>query len=409
MSNFDVTKARNDFPLLSRKTEGQFPVYLDSAATSLKPWPVIERISQFYSFETANVHRGAHFLSNQATEAFELAREKVRSFINARSTQEIIFTKGTTDSVNLAAHILGSFWFDEGDEILLTELEHHSNIVAWYLLAKKLRLKIQVLPISDDGQIDLEAADALITKRTKLLAITHCSNALGNYPPVAELIKKVQAVGGLSFVDGAQWAGVKPTDVQKLEADFYAFSAHKTFGPFGIGILYGRKDLLENRPPYQGGGSMIHEVSFDKITFMDLPHRFEAGTPNISGVLGFSAAIDYMNKFDWAQVAAYEENLRRKTIEGLSEIPGIQIYGPGKDQSAGPIVSFGLDRCHPSDIGQILSQQKVAVRAGHHCTQPLMKRLGIPATVRASFSIYNNEADAQSLVRATKKAQEMLT
>lgn len=405
-STSDIKKARIDFPLLSRKVDGKFPVYLDSAATTLKPWPVIERLSQFYSFETANVHRGAHFLSDKATENYEIAREKTRAFLNAHSVNEIIFTRGTTESINLAANALAAGgWLKTGDEILLTELEHHSNIVPWQMAAEKTGAIVRAIPITPEGALDLEKAKELITAKTKLLAVTHCSNSLGTVCPVEQLTEWVHAVGGLVLVDGAQRVAAAQVDVQKIKADFYAFSGHKMFGPYGIGVLYGRESLLEKLPPYQGGGSMIHEVTFEKTTYHDLPHKFEAGTPNIAGTLGLSAAIDYIGKFSWTDIHQHEQSLVQSAITQLKDIQGVTVYGP---QAHGPIASFNLQGAHASDVGQLLSQQLVAIRAGHHCTQPLMKRLGVLATARASFSIYNNEADVTALIQGVKKAREML-
>lgn len=402
----DIKKARIDFPLLSRKVDGKFPIYLDSAATTLKPWPVIERLSQFYSFETANVHRGAHFLSDKATENYENAREKTRAFLNARSINEIIFTRGTTESINLAAQTLAAGWLKAGDEILLTELEHHSNIVPWQMAAEKTGARVRAIPVTTEGALDLEEARALIGPRTKVLAVTHCSNSLGTICPVEQLTEWVHAAGGLVLVDGAQRVAAAPVDVQKINADFYAFSGHKMFGPYGIGVLYGREALLEKLPPYQGGGSMIHEVTFEKTTYHDLPHKFEAGTPNIAGVLGLAAAIDYLGRFSWADLHQHEQTLVQSALTQLRDIPGVTVYGPRSHH--GPIASFNLEGAHASDVGQLLSQQLVAIRAGHHCTQPLMKRLGVPATARASFSIYNNEADVTALIQGVLKAREML-
>lgn len=401
----EFQKIRSEFPLLSRKINGKFPVYLDSAATTLKPWPVIEKISHFYSFETANVHRGAHFLASQATEQFEAAREKVRGFIGAGSIEEVIFTKGTTESINLAAHVVADVLLKAGDEILLSELEHHSNIVPWQLVAERVGATIRAIPVDKSGEIDLKQALEMIGPRTKVLAITHCSNALGTLPPVKALIERVHSVGGVAAIDGAQWVSGWPTDVTSLNADFYSFSAHKLFGPFGMGVLFAKKQWLEKARPYQGGGSMIHEVRFEGTTYHDLPFKFEAGTPNIGGVLGLAKAIEYVGKMNWTAVHEHEMALLKLAREKLSTLPGMQLYGSSQ---GAPILSFNIEGAHASDVGHLLSQQLVAVRAGHHCTQPLMRKLGVPATVRASFSIYNNESDVNALFEATKKAGEML-
>ena len=435
----DIVSARADFPLLSRKVNGKNVVYLDTAASALKPWPVIERLSHFYSFETANVHRGAHFLSDKATESYEFCRGKVMEFVNASDSNEIIFTTGTTGSVNLVAQAWGGKNLQSGDEILLSELEHHSNIVPWQMVAEKVGAKIKVIPITKEGDLDYEKAKSLINSKTKILAVTHCSNVLGTVIDIKKFANAIHQVGGLIFVDGAQMIANAPVDVRALDVDFYAFSAHKMFGPYGVGVLYGKEKILEEMPPFLGGGSMIHEVTFEKTTYHDLPHKFEAGTPNISGVLGLNAAIDYLRSFSWEQIRLHEQKLLNLAAEKLykSNLP-VTFYGKiavgnntkkeevsllnidsalslsglseGKKESLhqGPVLSFNLGKMHSHDIGQLLSQMNIAVRCGHHCAQPLMKALGIKSTIRASFSIYNNESDVETFVNAVEKAEGML-
>lgn len=399
---------RADFPLLSRKFDGKHLIYLDSAATSLKPWPVIERVGHFLTYETANVHRGAHFLSNQATEFYEETRKTTAEFLGAAEPGEIIFTKGTTDSINLAAQVLATAGrIKEGDEILLTEMEHHSNIVPWQMVAGKVGAKIRVVPVTPKGELDLEVFENLLSPKTKVFSVVHCSNALGTINDLKDLTRRVHKIGGLVVGDGAQMVANRPVSVRDLDVDFYAFSAHKLFGPYGVGVLYGKKSLLDSLPPYQGGGSMISEVKWEKTTYHDVPYRFEAGTPNIEGVLGLKAAIDYLKRHSWDKIIEHEKALMRKAEEGVRTLDGLRIIGEAGDK--GPILSFLMEGCHPSDVGQILDETRVAVRAGHHCAQPLMRALGIPATVRASFSIYNQESDVEALLQGLKKAKELLS
>lgn len=399
-------KWRADFPLLSRKFNGKPLYYFDSAASALKPWKVIERVGHFLSYETSNVHRGAHFLSNQATEFYESARVSVAEFLGAADPGEIIFTRGTTESMNLVAQCLGQS-LKAGDEILLTEMEHHSGIVPWQLVAEKTGAKIVAAAVTETGEIDFKDLDKKISNKTKIASVVHCSNTLGTVNDVKAIAEKVHKVGGLMVVDGAQMVANRPVSVRDLNCDFYAFSGHKLFGPYGIGVLYGKKALLAQLPPYQGGGSMISEVRFEKTTYHDIPHRFEAGTPNIEGALGLKAAIDYLGEQSWKDIHEHEEGLRRYTEDKLRMIPGLRIIGEAKDKA--PIVSFVIEGIHPNDIGQILNEENVAVRTGHHCTQPLMAKLGIPATVRASLSIYNQQSDVDALVKSVIKAKEMLS
>ena len=407
MAEFNYLKARSSFPLLTKRVRGKPLVYLDSAATALKPWPVIERLSQFYSYETANVHRGAHFLADQATTAFEESREAVRRFINAEKTQEIIFTKGTTEGINLVAQTWGVQNLKSGDEILLTRMEHHANIVPWQLIQSRTGASIKVVEISPEGEIDLEDFRRKLSEKTKIFSFTACSNTLGTINPVREMVAMAKAVGACVLVDAAQAVANFPLDVKIWDVDFLVFSGHKLFGPYGVGVLYGREKILQELPPYQGGGSMISEVSFERTTFNELPFRFEAGTPVISAVIGLKTAIDYVEGLGWAGLQAYESELLQKATDSLSEIPKLSLYGKARHKA--PILSFNIEGLHPSDVGQILDQENVAVRVGHHCTQPLMRFLGIPGTVRASFSLFNNESDLQQLKQALLKAKEILS
>jgi len=408
LQNTDISfdKVRAEFPLLSKKIRGKNLVYLDSAATALKPWPVIERISQFYSYETANVHRGAHFLADQATVAFEQTRENTRDFINASSVDEIIFTKGTTESLNLIAQTWAKINLQSGDEILLTEMEHHANIVPWQMIAAEKGAKIQAVKILESGELDQEDLQKKLNSKTKIFAFTACSNTLGTITEAKQLVQKAHQVGAIAVVDGAQIIANHPIDVQDLKADFFVFSGHKIFGPYGVGIVYGQKNILQNLPPYQGGGSMISEVTIEKTTYNQIPHRFEAGTPNIEAVISLSSALDYVRKLNWQKLMAHESLLLKYATESLSTIPEIQIFGTAKNKA--PILSFVLKGSHPADVGQILDQENIAVRVGHHCTQPLMKRLGVTGTVRASFSVYNNFSDIDLLMKGLLKAKELL-
>ena len=406
MSEYPLSKNRMDFPLLTQRVRGKPLVYLDSAATSLKPWPVIEKVGHFLSYQTANVHRGAHHLSDLATGYYEDARKKSAQFLGALSSDEIIFTRGTTESVNLVAQTWAKQNLKKDDVIVLTEMEHHSNIVPWQMVAESIGAKIKVIPVSDRGDLILEEAEKILAEKVKLLAVAHASNTLGTINDIKWLAKKAHDNGALIFVDGAQMVANHAVNVQDLNVDFYAFSGHKVFAPYGIGVLYGKRELLEKMPPYQGGGSMISEVKFEKTTYLDTPHRFEAGTPNIEGVLGMHAAFEYIEKLGWNQIDAHESSLLREATEKIKTIPGIRVIGEASKKA--PILSFILDGAHPSDVGQILDQENVAVRSGHHCTQPLMKRFGILGTVRASFSIYNSSQDVDQLIKGVMKARELL-
>lgn len=408
MNNLDqlFASVRSEFPALTQKVHGKKLAYLDSAATSLKPKSVIDRITHFYSFETSNVHRGAHYLGDVATQAFESARHKVASFLGARQSEEIIFVRGTTEGVNLVASSWGESNLKEGDEILITVMEHHGNIVPWQIIAEKVGAKVIAAGILDNGELDLEDFKKKLSKKTKMVAFTACSNTLGTNTDMTLLTKLAHEVGAKVLIDGAQIVSQSPVDVQKIDCDFLVFSAHKMFGPFGFGVVYGKKEILDSMPPYQGGGSMISKVTIEKTTFNDVPFRFEAGTPHVEGAVGLHAAIDFIEKIGLDKIHSYEMELLKEATSKLLEIPDLKIFGTAANK--GPILSFNLKGAHHSDVGQILDQEGVAVRAGHHCTQPLMARLGVPGTVRASLSVYNNHEDIDALVKAVVKAREML-
>lgn len=403
---FNSLDIRSQFPALTQKIHGNDLVYLDSGATTLKPQVVIDRINRFYSLEASNVHRGAHYLSDSATNEFEQARELNRAFLNAESTDEIIFTRGTTEGINLVASTYGETFLNEGDEIVLTEMEHHSNIVAWQILAEKRKCNLKYILVLPNGEIDLNSIEQVITLKTKIVAFTACSNILGTFSPIEAIVKKARSVGAVTLLDAAQYVSQKKIDVQKLDVDFLVFSAHKLFGPFGFGVLYGRKNLLNEMPPYQYGGSMISAVDFQKTTFNVLPFKFEAGTPHVEGAVGTKAALEFFNQIDKAALFEHEQLLMKMAQSELKAIDGIQIFGEAREKAA--IISFTLKGVHHSDIGQILDQQGIAVRVGHHCTQPLLKKFGLTGTVRASISIYNNQSDIEKLIEGVKKAKRML-
>lgn len=403
---FNPEEVRRQFPALKQKVHGHDLVYLDSAATTLKPQAVIDRISRFYTNETANVHRGAHHLSDLATGEFEQAREAIRSFVNAQSSEEIIFTRGTTESVNLVAFSYGDHFLNEGDEIVVTEMEHHSNLVPWQVLAQKKKCSLRYISVLPNGEIDLQSVDSVIHSKTKLVAFTGCSNILGTITPIETIVKKAKSVGALTLLDAAQYVTQKKVDVQKLDVDFLAFSSHKLFGPFGFGVLYGKKKWLEQMPPYQSGGSMISTVELQKTTFNVLPFKFEAGTPHVEGAVGTKAAIDFVNQLGKAEIFEYEQGLLKMAQTELKSIEGLKIFGEAKEKAS--IISFTFDGAHHSDFGQILDQYGIAVRVGNHCTQPLLKKFGLTGTVRASISIYNNQNDIERLVEGVKKAKRML-
>ncbi len=402
----NIQDVQKQFPQLKVAVRGGRLVYLDSAATTLKPQAVIDRITQVYSSEVSNVHRGAHDLSDRATVSYENARETVRKFINASSSNEIIFTKGTTESINLVAQSFGHAFLNEGDEILLTEMEHHSNIVPWQLIAKEKGAKIVAAPITPQGEIDLEGFKKKLSKKTKIVSFCHISNALGTINPVSELIRMAKEVGAVTVIDAAQSVSAEAIDVQKLGCDFLAFSGHKLFGPNGIGVLFGRQELLNKMPPYQGGGSMIGKVTFANTTFLEAPQRFEAGTPPVAEAIALASAIQYFQSLGLENIKAHKKNLLTKATIMLKEIPSIQLIGEAKNKTS--VISFLMKGAHPSDVGPLLDQQGIAVRCGHHCNQPLMDVLKIPGTVRASFSIYNSEDDIEVLRKGLMKAQEIL-
>jgi cysteine desulfurase/selenocysteine lyase len=401
----DVERVRRDFPILDRTVNGRPLVYLDSGASSQRPIAVLRAVEEYETHSHANIHRGVHALSQAATEAFEGARERVRRFINARSTKEIIFVRGTTEAINLVAQSFARPRFKAGDEIIVTALEHHANIVPWQMVCEQTGATLKVAPINKRGELLFDEYVKLLSPRTKLVAIAHVSNALGSILPVKRIVDAAHAQGAVVLVDGAQAVPHAQVDVRALGCDFYAFSGHKLYGPTGIGVLYGREELLQSMPPWQGGGDMILTVSFEKTTYNDLPAKFEAGTPNISGAVGLAAAMDYVESLGLDAIAAHEHRLVELATAELQKIPGIQIIGTAANKAS--IVSFTLDGVHPHDLGTILDHEGVAVRTGHHCAMPLMTFLGLPATARASFGVYNTEKDVASLVAALGKAREV--
>ena len=402
---FDMARLRADFPILSERVYGKPLVFLDSAASAQKPQSVIDAVNHCYTREYANIHRGVYWLSERATQAYEDARAKVQRFINAASEREIVFTKSTTEAINLVAASHGASQLRAGDEIILSQLEHHANIVPWQLLRERVGIEIKVAPIDADGNFLLEEFEKLLSPRTRLVAVTHTSNALGTITPAAEIIRLAHAQGALVLLDGAQSVVHGPIDVQALDVDFFAFSGHKLYGPSGIGVLYGKADLLSAMPPYQGGGDMIRRVTFEKTEFADIPSRFEAGTPHIAGAYGLSAAIDYVSTIGMAAIAAHERELLDYATMRLKEINSLRIIGTADDKVG--IISFELDGVHSHDIGTILDREGIAVRVGHHCAQPLMDRFGITGTVRASFGLYNDKADIDALVAALGAVREI--
>ena len=400
---FDVERIRRDFPVLKRTVNGRPLVYLDSAATSQKPVQVMAAITRFYRDSNANIHRGVHTLSVEATEQYEGVREKVRTFIGAPAAEEIVFTRNTTEAINLVAHAWGRTFLEAGDEVVITEIEHHSNIVPWQMLRDERGIVLRHIPMLDDGTLDLDEAKRVIGPRTRLLAVTLMSNALGTIVPVADLAELAHARGALVLVDGAQAVPHFAADVTALGADFLAFSAHKMLGPTGVGVLWGRGELLEAMPPFLGGGDMIRTVSLEASTWAELPHKFEAGTPNIAGVVAFGTAIDYLQALGMTHVRAHERALTAYALDRLVDVPGVTLYGPLDPDRRGAVVSFGLEGVHPHDIGQVLDSRGIAIRAGHHCAQPVMQRLGVTATARASFYIYNTEAEVDALEEAVRE------
>jgi len=402
---FDVEKIRADFPILQQQVNGKPLVYLDNAATAQKPKQVIETLNTYYQEYNANIHRGVHTLSEKGTAVYEDAREKVKSFLNAESTKEIIFVRGATEAINLVAQSFGRNNISAGDEVIITELEHHSNIVPWQILCEQTGATLRYIPINDAGELILEEYEKLLSDKTRIVAVGHISNALGTINPIKKIIDKAHAVGAKVLVDGAQAVPHTKVDVKELGCDFYVFSGHKLFGPTGIGVLYGKEALLESMPPYQGGGDMIQTVSMSKSTYNSLPYKFEAGTPHIAGVIGLGAAIDYVNELDLEATALYENELLDYANEQAAQISDFLFVGTAENKTS--ILSFTLGRIHPHDIGTILDGEGVAIRAGHHCAMPVMERFGIPATARASFAFYNTRAEVDALILAIDKCQKI--
>lgn len=403
--SLDVKRLREDFPVLQRSVRGRPLVYLDSAATTQKPRAVIDAVARHYAEENANIHRGVHLLSELATTAYESAREKVRALLNAADVREIVFVRGTTEAINLVASSYGRGRVGPGDEVLITAMEHHSNIVPWQMLCEEMGARLRVAPIDDRGALDLEAFERLVGPRTKLVAVTHVSNALGTVNPVREIVAMSHARGVPVLLDGAQAVAHQTVDVQALGCDFYAFSGHKLFGPTGIGVLYGRAELLEAMPPWQGGGDMIASVTFEKTTYNVLPYKFEAGTPHIAGVIGLGAAIDYVQSVGLDRIAAWEDSLLAHGTALLEALPGVRLVGTAPDKAA--VLSFVLDGVHAHDVGTILDQDGIAIRTGHHCAQPVMDRFGIPATARASLAFYNTLEELEALAAGLRKVAEV--
>ena len=405
-SMFDVERVRADFPILETRINGRPLVYLDNAATTHKPRAVLDALEHFYAHDNANIHRGVHTLSQRATAAFEGAREKVANFLNAAESCEIIFTRGTTEAINLVAQSYARSQLVAGDEILIGEAEHHANIVPWQILREQIGIVLKVVPVNDAGELEPAAIAARITARTRLLAFGHVSNALGSINPVKEIVAEARKVGAKVLLDGAQAVAHGRVDVRALDCDFYAFSAHKLFGPTGIGVLYGKRELLEAMPPYQGGGDMIKAVTFEATEYADLPHKFEAGTPHIAGGIGLGAAIDYFLSLDLAGALAHEQDLLAYATARASEMPGLRIIGTAREKEA--VLSFLIDGLHPQDIGVLLDSQGVAIRTGHHCAMPVMQRFGVPGTARASFALYNTRQEVDVFFAVLEKARRML-
>jgi cysteine desulfurase/selenocysteine lyase len=405
-TTFDVRTIRADFPALAQTVHGRPLVYLDNAATSQKPCQVLDAIRHYYERDNANVHRGVHALSERATAAYEAARETVRAFVHARSTSEIVFTRNATESINLVARAWGDVNVGPGDEVLITAMEHHSNIVPWQQLCARVGAILRVAPIDDRGDLLMDELAARITPRTKIVAAVHLSNALGTVNPVEEIVALAHRAGALALVDGSQAAYHLPIDVAALDADFYVFTGHKLYGPTGIGVLYGKEKILDAMPPFLGGGDMIRTVTFDGSTWNDLPYKFEAGTPNIEAAVGLDAAIDYVNRAGFAAIGAHESALLDRATRALEVIPGLRIVGTARRKAS--VVSFVMEGIHPHDIGTIVDREGVAIRTGHHCAQPVMDRFGIPATARASFAMYNSDEDIDALVAALQRVRALM-
>jgi len=406
-AGFDVEKIREDFPVLKQTIHGKPLVYLDSAATAQKPFAVVDAIRKFHEVDCANIHRGVHELSQRSTAAYEETRIKAKRFLNSRTTNELIFVRGTTEGINLVASSWGRKNVKEGDEIVISAMEHHSNIVPWQMLCEETGAKLRVIPMNDRGELILEEYRKLLNPRTRMVAVAHVSNALGTINPVKEIVEMAHQAGAVVLIDGAQAAPHLTVDVQALDADFYTLSGHKVVGPTGIGILYGKAALLNAMPPYQGGGDMIKVVTFEKTTYADLPYKFEAGTPNIAGGIGLGAAFDYLNKIGLDKIAAYEHELLLYGTEALSRIPGLRMIGTAREKAA--VLSFVMEGIHPHDIGTVLDRQGIAVRTGHHCAQPVMDWFHVPATTRASLAFYNTTAEIDALVAGLGKVKEIFS
>jgi cysteine desulfurase/selenocysteine lyase len=405
--DFDVEKIREDFPVLKQTVHGKPLVYLDSAATAQKPRVVVDAIRKFHEVDCANIHRGVHELSQRSTEAYEETRAKVKKFINSRSKSELIFVRGTTEGINLVTSSWGRRNVKEGDEIIISAMEHHSNIVPWQMLCEETGAKLRVIPMNDRGELILDEYAKLLGPRTKMVAVAHVSNALGTINPVQQIVEMAHNAGALTLIDGAQAAPHIKVDVQGLDADFYTFSGHKVCGPTGIGILYGKSKLLNAMPPYQGGGDMIRTVTFEKTTYNDLPYKFEAGTPNIAGGIGLGAALDYLCRIGLDTIAAYEHELLVYGTEQLQQIPGLRLIGTARQKAA--VLSFVMEGIHPHDIGTVLDRQGIAVRTGHHCAQPVMDWFNVPATTRASLAFYNTFAEIDALAAGLRKVKEIFS
>jgi cysteine desulfurase / selenocysteine lyase len=402
----DISKVRSDFPILNEQINGKQLVYFDNAATTQKPRQVIDALSGYYEHTNANIHRGIHHLAEKATAEFEATRRRVQKLLNARLPEEVLFTYGTTDSINLVAQTYGRKFLKEGDEILISTMEHHSNIVPWQMLCEENGCVLRIIPINEQGEIRMEEFDKMLSERTKFVSVVHVSNALGTINPVAEIIKKAHAVGAKVLVDGAQATSHLHLDMQALDCDFYAFSLHKLYGPTGMGILYGKEDILNAMPPYRGGGEMIKEVTFEKTTYNELPYKFEAGTPNIADVVAAKTAIDYVESLGLDAIAEYEKQLLDYATEALQGLDGLRIVGTAENKVS--VVSFVMEGIHHQDIGVLLDQQGIAIRTGHHCTQPLMQRFGLSGTSRASFAVYNTIEEIDRLVQGLHKVRRMV-
>jgi cysteine desulfurase / selenocysteine lyase len=407
VSPFDVAAVRADFPILHQEVHGKPLVYLDNANTTQKPRQVIDTLNAFYCADNANIHRATHLLSERATRAYERSRIALQRFINAPQSRQVILTKGCTESINLVAQSWGRTFLEPGDEVLISWMEHHSNIVPWQIVCEQTGARLRVVPIDDRGELQMDEFERLLSKRTKLVSMIHVSNALGTINPVEEIVRKAHEAGAVVLVDGAQATSHLPIDVQALDVDFYTFSGHKMFGPTGTGVLYGKPHLLEQMPPYQGGGDMIQSVTFEKTTYNTLPYKFEAGTPNIAGIVGLGAAVEYLESIDREAARAHEDDLLAYATTQVRAVPGVRIVGEARRRTS--VLSFVMENVHPHDIGTVLDNDGVAIRTGQHCAQPVMDRYGIVSTARASFALYNTREEVDALVRALHKARELLT